>query len=447
MKRIYRKIIPALLAAVILAIPASAEELPFTDVPESAWYYADVAAAYESGLINGKSATTFAPNAYLTYAEAVKLAACMNQLISQGEVTLENGDPWYQSYVDYLADGGLLPGEYNWNSLATRAGYMEIFSAALPDSSLRQINSVPRGSIPDVPADHPSADAIYRLYRAGILQGSDPITHSANPDSSIRRSEVSALIARIIDEDKRISFFMGEEPEFEVTDMPVSFFAEVEDGVALFTVTATGENVTYLWQKYDFAEGVWADLDCTEDQLLVEFSFTQEDEIPIYRCVLSDGESSIITSEVSVYPPVVKVEITSFPTDSRSVVSLLLEYTSMSLSEAKALVEGEAPVVAVIKGGAAVGLEMAELTAELGGEAVVHIESAIGLKYVRLTSVGEDKIGVIKLIDKYADCGLTEAQSLVKQRYPVIGRAMSRDAAARFVSELESVGATAVIKE
>lgn len=55
-----------------------ADDLPFIDVSPDTWYYADVKTAFESGLINGRSATLFAPDDNMTYAEAVKLAACMH---------------------------------------------------------------------------------------------------------------------------------------------------------------------------------------------------------------------------------------------------------------------------------------------------------------------------------------------------------------------------------
>ncbi|MCL1829766.1 MAG: S-layer homology domain-containing protein, partial [Oscillospiraceae bacterium] len=65
-------LICALLASVIAApLPpaaASAADAPFTDVPASEWYYNDVMIAYESGLINGSTATTFSPDDNLTYA-------------------------------------------------------------------------------------------------------------------------------------------------------------------------------------------------------------------------------------------------------------------------------------------------------------------------------------------------------------------------------------------
>ncbi|MCF0150273.1 MAG: S-layer homology domain-containing protein, partial [Firmicutes bacterium] len=63
------------LASGLLIMPASA----FTDVPADAWYAADVNTAVALGLVNGRSADTYAPGGNLKYSEAVKLAACMHQ--------------------------------------------------------------------------------------------------------------------------------------------------------------------------------------------------------------------------------------------------------------------------------------------------------------------------------------------------------------------------------
>lgn len=202
----------------ICIIPmAFASETKFVDVKPTAWYYDDVQFAVESGLVNGKTATTYAPNDNLTYAEAIKLAACMNQLYVDGSVTLRAGNPWYQSYVDYCEDNGIISQKYNYNANATRAGYMEIFANALPDEGLKAINNVPNDAIPDVPSSRSYAESVYKLYRAGILTGVDE-EHNCDPYSNIKRSEVAAILTRMMNEDKRISFSMGTEPEFSSGD-------------------------------------------------------------------------------------------------------------------------------------------------------------------------------------------------------------------------------------
>ena len=136
---------------------------PFIDVPKSEWYYADIDHAYQNGLINGKTPTEYKPNDYLTYAEAVKLAAALNQRYITGAVTLQNGTPWYQTYVDYCKTNNIIKKDYVWDQNATRAGYMEIFADALPSSGMKEINTIPDGSIPDVPMSHPQSKAIYKL--------------------------------------------------------------------------------------------------------------------------------------------------------------------------------------------------------------------------------------------------------------------------------------------
>ena len=200
---------------------------PFTDVPASQWYYEDVTNAYEMGLINGKSATQFKPDDNLTYAEAVKLAACMNQRYTSGSVTLQNGEPWYQTYVDYCKTKKIIAADYAWEQPATRAGYMEIFANALPSSALKQINDIPDGAIADVPMSHDQADSIYKLYRAGILQGNDE-AHNCNPGASIKRSEVAAILTRMMDSSERLWFSMKKTDALRFVTVPKS--VEVKEG-------------------------------------------------------------------------------------------------------------------------------------------------------------------------------------------------------------------------
>lgn len=223
--------------------------LPFTDVYQTDWFYNDVKIAYESNLINGTSATTFSPDNNLTYAEAIKLAACMHQKYTTGSVTLANGSPWYQNYVDYAKANRIIVQDYDWNSQATRSGYMEIFANALPISALSEINIVVDGAIPDIPSTNPSAVAIYKLYRAGIVQGVDA-AHNCNPSSNMSRSEVAAILTRMMDSAARVSFqilptekFSSEpnEPEIEITNCydKIRFFAMMIS-TTLFYYSDTG---------------------------------------------------------------------------------------------------------------------------------------------------------------------------------------------------------------
>ncbi len=434
----------SIIASLLLAVNVFAAPLPFSDVPESAWYYNDVRTAYRSGLINGKSATKFAPDANLTYAEAVKLAACLNQFFEEGSVTLKNGDPWYQSYVDYCTERGIITREYDWSENATRGGYMGIFARALSEDVLYSMNEIQDGAIPDVPMDHPEAEGIYKLYRAGILQGSDAETHACNPETGIRRSEVSAIIARILDSDRRIKFDMVIDIPFEMADAPVDAYPKDASGQAVFAVEARGNDVKYDWQVFDLETMTWVSI-CDEAVLKVEYDFTENELIPMYRCVLRDGDEELVTDTVSVYPPITVVKIAKMPTDRQRFVSIILSCTNLELKSARAIAESGQPCEIRVNDSAA-GDEMVTLLAEIGGEATAVAKSSSGLRFVRLTSVGENRIEVIRLIDKHTGCGLTEAQHMVKETLPIIGRFMTEGAAASMVSDLASVGATAEIE-
>ncbi|MCR4904849.1 MAG: S-layer homology domain-containing protein [Clostridiales bacterium] len=214
-KRLLSMILASALVVGLFPALVSASALPFRDVPDDAWYRNDVQTAVSDGLVNGKTPTSFCPDDDLTYAEAVKLAACMHQKALTGAVSLANGDPWYQSYTDYAKTNGIIAHEYDWSAKATRAGYIEIFAHALPDSMLAAVNEVPDNTIPDVPMTHPQAEEIYKLYRAGILEGSEDLyqgawkTHLCKPSDSIRRSEVSAILTRMMHLEERKTFAMA----------------------------------------------------------------------------------------------------------------------------------------------------------------------------------------------------------------------------------------------
>lgn len=309
---------------------ASESELPFLDVSVGQWYYNDIKSAYESGLINGKSATVFEPEANMTYAEAVKLAACMNQLYHEGHVSLTNGSPWYQTYVEYCYGTGIIDRDYDWNSHCTRAEYMEIFAHALPGIALQPINYVADDSIPDVKMTHPQAESIYKLYRAGILQGGDS-SHICKPADNIRRCEVAAILSRMMDVTKRIIFSIGDQSEYlGIFRQPISALAEEGDKVA-YTVVAVGGKPSYSYQWYykcsdllgykAMAPGMDGFTGVNSACLMVDVSLDMLYKNYSFRCVVSDANGDSVTSDVAwlerieTEPEVKPLEIISQPQD------------------------------------------------------------------------------------------------------------------------------------
>ncbi|MBQ1351662.1 MAG: S-layer homology domain-containing protein [Oscillospiraceae bacterium] len=190
---------------------------PFTDVPTSAWYYSWVRSAHQMGLINGETPTLFRPLNNLTYAAAVKLAACMHQLYTEGKVTLTNGSPnWYDSYYQYCRNKGIIqqnsdafqPGYADLYKLAnqyiTREMYVYLFARSLPDAAFPVKNNIPDNSIPDVPVTMGVwDDGIYKFYRAGITNGTNSYG-TFLPDSLIDRGSVAAILVRMMDPSTRV---------------------------------------------------------------------------------------------------------------------------------------------------------------------------------------------------------------------------------------------------
>lgn len=184
------------------------EKFPFKDVSKADWYYDSVRSAWKNNLIDGVTATEFRPDSTLTVAQAIKLAAALHQLDHLGKVTLSNGSPWYSSYVEYAVANDIIEKAYQnytdaqMNAPVTRGEFVHIFHGA--ESAYAAINTVADNSIPDVKMTDKFAAEIYEFYRAGILTGSDAkgTFHSA---SSIKRSEVSAILVRMFDTASRQS--------------------------------------------------------------------------------------------------------------------------------------------------------------------------------------------------------------------------------------------------
>lgn len=181
---------------------AEFSEDTFSDVSPQNWSYSSIAACYEYGLMQGRE-DVFDRTGRLSVAEALTMADRVHQIYFEGESSLSNGQPWYQPYVDYALSAGII-GEgdfFSWSEPITRADMAYVFSHALPAEELSAVKTVE--IIPDsdqIPER--DRDAVWTLYRAGILTGNDAFG-TFYPDSGITRQEAAAIIARIALPDQR----------------------------------------------------------------------------------------------------------------------------------------------------------------------------------------------------------------------------------------------------
>lgn len=208
------------------------EEDTFFDVALEDWFYLNVQTAYAYGLMEGKGAGAFDPNGHVTLAETITVADRIHGIYYANGDKIAAGTPWYAPYVAYAQENGILKETYSdYQRAATREEFAVILGAALPDEALPAVNTVEDGAIPDVEEGASYYEAVYRLYRAGILTGNDS-QGTFDPQSQIRRSEVAAIVSRMADSSLRESVCLAVEKEQTSTgsepDYPVYYTVKFE---------------------------------------------------------------------------------------------------------------------------------------------------------------------------------------------------------------------------
>ena len=133
----------------------------FTDVPMNAWRYNSVKSAYNLGLVNGSSATTYSPNKEVTIAELYAMASRIHAAYYGNEIQPVDG-AWFAPYVEYsqkYLDTGSHDNAYSYsdgvlvaNLPAARWYFACILYAAVDPDEFNQLNHVLSGSIEDIDA-------------------------------------------------------------------------------------------------------------------------------------------------------------------------------------------------------------------------------------------------------------------------------------------------------
>ncbi len=195
----------------------------FKDVASGEWYEEGISQAYSLGLMQGIGNSFFSTDGNVTLAEAVAMAARLHSIYYNGTAEFESAETWYAPYVFYARKNGIITDLYeDYTQPATRAQFAEIFASALPDAALSEINSVESNAIPDVSHTMESSEAIYQLYRAGILTGSDE-KGTFFPANTIRRSEAAAIVTRMARPEQRKSISL----QFHVSNLRTQAVAQL----------------------------------------------------------------------------------------------------------------------------------------------------------------------------------------------------------------------------
>lgn len=244
----------------------------FSDIPDGQWYTKGVQTAYEYGLMSGVSDTSFNPEGNLTFAEAIAIASRLHSLSVGNNASFTVASPWYQPYVDYAFKNNIISAQYDYNSPISRADFALFISNSLSDQSLEFINNITEVDIPDVSPAAPldiaiavlrnsdvlavedafsvfslkmvfdaqmgesntvkdTDNAIYRLYRAGIVAGNDEYG-TYTPNENITRGAVAVIISRVVEPTQRLKISLTPKPASLVPLEQLSNLSSIQKGAS-----------------------------------------------------------------------------------------------------------------------------------------------------------------------------------------------------------------------
>lgn len=177
----------------------------FSDVKTGSWYESGVRAVYTRGIMNGTGEKVFAPSQSITWAQAAAIAARIHAARSGAEIAAAEGQ-WYEPYLIYAAQAGLLPSTCPEGAAAaaqtiTRQELAGLFAGVLSADELPAVNDQ---SIPDLNAvDAEFRAAVQRMYAAGVFTGKEG--GRFDPNGSATRAEIAVIVSRLLLPGQRVS--------------------------------------------------------------------------------------------------------------------------------------------------------------------------------------------------------------------------------------------------
>ena len=163
--------------------------------------------------MNGRDNGTFDPNGNVTLAEAITVASRVNALYNGKTIAAAAaGQKWYDTYVAYAQTAGIIKaGQFaDVTRPATRSEVAVMFANAMPAAWFTAKNMFT--SIPDVASSDAAYKQILTLYNAGVVVGVDD-AYNFQPATNIKRSEISAIINRVVLPESRVKVYTAAELE------------------------------------------------------------------------------------------------------------------------------------------------------------------------------------------------------------------------------------------
>ena len=155
---------------------------PFKDVKVSSWFGKYVIDLYNDGIINGTSATTYAPNDTLTWAAALKLL-----LVSHGDLKAADatGADWSKNTIAKAAELGLVAADLDGAKAISRLEFCQVAA---------KLNKLAESKTESKFTDCTDG-YVMALVDAKVINGMTETTFE--PDASLTRAQIAKIIYQL----------------------------------------------------------------------------------------------------------------------------------------------------------------------------------------------------------------------------------------------------------
>lgn len=155
---------------------------PFKDVKVSSWFGKYVIDLYNDGIINGTSATTYAPNDTLTWAAALKLLLVSNGDLKAADAT---GADWSKNTIAKAAELGLVAADLDGTKAISRLEFCQIAA---------KLNKLAESKTESKFTDCTDG-YVMALVDAKAIDGMTATTFE--PDASLTRAQIAKIIYQL----------------------------------------------------------------------------------------------------------------------------------------------------------------------------------------------------------------------------------------------------------
>ena len=155
---------------------------PFKDVKVSSWFGQYVTDLYNDGIINGTSATTYAPNDTLTWAAALKLLLVSNGDLKAADAT---GADWSKNAIAKAAELGLVAADLDGTKAISRLEFCQVAA---------KLNKLAESKTESKFTDCTDG-YVMALVDAKVIDGMTATTFE--PDASLTRAQIAKIIYQL----------------------------------------------------------------------------------------------------------------------------------------------------------------------------------------------------------------------------------------------------------